>query len=829
MLISLSWLQSFLVTPDGEPCGALDPTVVGDALTSLGLEVEGIEHFGAGLESIVVGEVQGIRPHPDSKKLRLVTLSHGAETLEVVCGAPNVPEPGGKVAFAPVGTKLPGGLEIAPREVRGVVSRGMICSEEELEIGPDSSGIIILPQDWAPGSKLIDCVDGIVDTVIELSVTPNRPDALGHVGVARDLAVKLGLELRIPEPELESGPEQTDLVALNEPDRCARYFGYALENVRVGPSPIWLRVRLHRVGLRPINNVVDITNFVLMEFGQPQHAFDRDELAEGRIVVRRASPGEPFRTLDERDLELTDQDLVIADAEKPQALAGVMGGERSGVGEGTSRVLLEAAWFSPPDTRRTARRHGINSDSSFRFERGVDHGPVLEQAALRSRSLLRDLAGAKPVGFCRAEGNRPPAAAIELRLARAKLLLGMDIPAGASKAILEGLGVSVDDSDPERWACTAPTHRPDLTREVDLIEELMRHHGLDHLPAVPSLPAEPEATPQPSPGARRRESVTRALAFRGFHEIVAYAFTGRDKLEPFAGETPLERVVSVANPMRQQLGSMRTHLMPGLLDALGVNLARHGRDVALFEVGRTYAWPDGTVATEGPTATVDQRLPVEKERAAALACTGSGQDGRASIDAVAAALLQSLARLGLRGTLRPAGAVGCLHPGVQARIVVGGKPVGYVGEVHPDILRTYDLADHRPAYGELWLDDLADPGVTQMQPIPRFPSTARDVSLEIPVELAAAIVVDAFATSGDTDADDNAPHLERGDTGGAAVEVLEDYRGDNVPAGRRSLLLRLHYRATDRSVTDDEVQTVHEGILGRALSTLQSHADVRVR
>lgn len=829
MLISLTWLQTLLVTPQGDTAPPLAPDTVAEALTALGLEVEGMIHHGAGLESIVVGEVRAVNPHPNAERLRSVQLFDGQTTLDVVCGAPNVPPSGGKVAFAPVGTELPGGLQIAPREVRGVESRGMICSEDELDIGPDGDGIIVLPSDWPAGSRLVDQVAGVQDTVIEVAITPNRPDALGHVGVARDLAVKLGLALRTPAHDVPTGPVDPALVDLRDPNRCGRYLGFAFEDVGVGPSPLWMRVRLHRVGLRPINNVVDITNFVLMEWGQPQHAFDRDQLARGGVVVRPATAGEAFTSLDGRELELSPDDLVIADAVVPQALAGVMGGASSGVGPGTSRILLEAAWFAPPCVRATARRYGFGTDSSYRFERGVDHGVILEEAALRSRALLVEIAGARPVGHAYAEGNRPPAVEIPLRPARTTLVLGVQIPEGDARRILEGLGVEVDTTDPSRWMCRAPTHRPDLGREVDLIEELVRHHGLDHLPAVASLPTSPEAVPPPSPAARRRSRVLQALTAAGFHEIVAYAFTSPDKLAPFAGETPLDRVVTLANPMRQQMAAMRTHLLPGLLDALAVNLARHGREVALFEVGRTYAWPPSSSPVAGPTGAIDAQLPREDERAAVLACAGTVHaSSDAALQEVAGALMTALARLGLPdAAIRPAGDVAHLHPGVQARIVISGTVVGTFGEVHPDVLDVFDLPGRRPAYGELRLDLLPDAEPTQMAAIPRFPSTARDVSLEVPIDLPAAVVLDAFLAAQGPLAE--GPALGPGDTGRGAVEVIEDYRGKNLPAGRRSLLLRLHYRSHERTVTDDEVQSVHAEILERAVVALQGHADVRVR
>ncbi|MCA9656960.1 MAG: phenylalanine--tRNA ligase subunit beta, partial [Myxococcales bacterium] len=475
MLISWQWLRSLVDLPQAE-AEAFDPQRLADLLTSVGLEVDGIERHGAGVEVVLVGEIRSKAKHPQADRLTLVELFDGEAVVPVVCGAQNLPEVGGKVAFAPVGARLPNGMEIAEREVRGQLSRGMICSEEELDIGSDGSGILVLPQAWEAGARLIDEVPGIVDAVLEIGVTPNRPDALGHVGVARDVAVKLGGALRLPALAQPDVPEEAALVTLDAGDRCGRYFGYVLDGVKVGPSPLWMRVRLHRLGLRAINNCVDITNYVLMEQGQPLHAFDRARLTEGRVVIRMASAKEAFSALDGSEHELTAEDLVIADAAIPQALAGVMGGAKSMVHEGTDAILLEAAWFHPAGIRASSKRHGISSDSSYRFERGVDHGAGLERAALRAIELFTALAGATCRARAESVGERPPQPRIDLRLSRVHHLLGMPVGADEAARILAGLGVEVAREPVGVWRCVAPTHRPDLTREVDLIEELMRFH-----------------------------------------------------------------------------------------------------------------------------------------------------------------------------------------------------------------------------------------------------------------------------------------------------------------------------------------------------------------
>jgi phenylalanyl-tRNA synthetase beta chain len=836
VLISRAWLQQLLggdaLPSDGE---------LAELLTGLGLEVESVTPVGVGLEAIVVGRVESVEPHPDAKKLRLVRLFDGHEVTPVICGAPNVPAAGGKVAFAPVGTVLPDGLQIAAREIRGVPSHGMICSEVELDIGPDHDGILVLPDDWAPGDRLCDRVDGIIDTVFELGVTPNRPDALGHVGVARDLCVKLGRTLVLPRAEPSAASPDATLVTLRNPQVCARYLGHAYAEAKIGPSPLWLRVRLHRVGLRAINNVVDITNLVLMEWGQPLHAFDRERLAQGRVVVRNAHAGESITTLDEQTHELSADDLVIADAERPQALAGVMGGADAGVEGHTTQLLLEAAWFSPTHIRRTARRHQMASDSSHRFERGVDHARGLTLANDRARALIEEITGARCVGGCEVTGEPPSIPTIELRLSRARMLLGMEVAPDEARRILRGLEVQVDDGDPERWRCRPPTHRPDLQREVDLVEELMRHHGLDDLPlpaGFESRLADDVAHIDAERSLDSQNAVMDALLHAGLHEQLSFVFTREEALRPFESEVPLSRAVRLANPMRVQASVMRTHMLPGLLDALAVNVARHARRVRLFEVGRTYRW-GAREGLEGPTARIDAQLPLETRRAAiVLSDGGHPEPGEVPVDGrdVAGLLLATLRRLGLRGRLGPVTPdtrASYLHPGVQALVEVehGGETriVGRFGEVHPDVMGLWELDEVRCVYAELWIDVLPRVGSARYEELPRFPSTSRDLSLEIPVDLPAATVVAALREAAgrlerSADAADDPPGLAPGERGHEAIEVREDYRGEGVPDGFRALLLRLHYRARERSVTDAEVQALHADIVERACETLRPRA-----
>jgi len=826
VLISYTWLTALLDLPGEVPA----PAELAKILTGLGLEVEAVHPKGVGLETILVGEIRGKSPHPQASKLTVVELFDGQQTLTVVCGASNLPGIGGKVAFAPIGATLPGGLEIAARELRGVASQGMICSETELDIGAEGDGILILPEDLPAGTPLHSRLPGMIDTLLELGVTPNRPDALGHVGVARDVATKLGGSLRLPAMRTTMAPEDPALVTIAAPERCGRYLGFVLTDVKVGPSPLWLRVRLHRLGLRSISNVVDITNFVLFEFGQPLHAFDRGKLAEGRVLVRMAHIEEALRTLDASDRCLDRDDLVIADADDAQALAGVMGGAGSMVDGETRELLLEAAWFAPPGVRASARRHGLATDASHRFERGVDHGAGLEGAALRALNLLEDLAGGRCVARAEALGQRPPRPEITLRPARVQRLLGIAVPDAEMRQILHGLEVEVDDQDPAAWQCEAPTHRPDLQIEVDLIEEIMRHHGLEHVPARASVPREARPAAAPDPMTARIDRLADGLREAGLHEIVSLAFVAEDKLQHFEQAVPEARYVRVANPMRGA-GVMRTHLLPGLLDALAHNTARHGRPVRLFEIGRTYAWPAGQVHPERfPAGTRDVDVQLPEERTVAGLLLHAGGKGGPEPRSLSGAVAQALGRFGLSLHLSQGPGVTWLHPGVQARLAVGvgeaSVAVGVVGELHPDLSAAWGLPEGaRPLYAELDVAALPASEVALAREIPRFPATSRDLSLEIPLGLPAAEVVLALKAGAAAQAltGEDPPRLH-GCGGEDGVEVLEDYRGVGVPAGHRALLLRLHYAAHSRSVTDAEVQALHAAIVEHACGRLRTLA-----
>jgi phenylalanyl-tRNA synthetase beta chain len=789
MLASYRWLK--------ELC-AFDasPDEVARRFTSLGLEVEGVKRYGD-LPGVVIGEVRAKAPHPSKDKLTHVTVFDGTRELSIVCGASNVPAPGGRVLLATVGAKLPSGMDIAERKLAGVLSQGMLCSEVELDIGAEGDGIVVLDASFtaAPGTPVSEALE-LDDVVFEIGLTPNRPDCLGHVGLARELSVSFGAPLRLPvahAPALAASGAVP--VEIADPARCPRYAAAVVEGVKVGASPFWLRYRLHKLGLRAISNAVDVTNLVLVEYGYPTHAFDLAKLRGPKVIVRTAREGERLRTLDGEERALGPDDLAICDAEGPVAVAGVMGGSDSGVGEATTRVLVETAYFEPRSVRRTSRRLGIHSDASHRFERGVDPQAV-PQVIARVVGLFAELAGAKLAGSAYEAFPAPIARAeIRYRHARCKALLGVQIPSDRAKEILSTLGCTVSDTA-DGFAVIAPSHRPDLTREEDLIEEVARVFGYDHLPTEP-LRVRPSASAEPSPAHFVRRLKERAAAI-GLTEVVNYAFVSPPSLEKAKVPTLAPRLL---NPLSQERSVLRTSLLPGV--AANVQRAQRHQvpSVAVFELARVFE-------------VTDTELPNERHRLAiALAGARSEWLGRGEpVDffdgkGVVGALVRPLTRASVSTELDPALELEApyLHPRRAARLVLKGEPVGLLGELHPDVLEALDLTGP-VVYAEL---DVAALGrlsgaasVPQVRGLPRFPASTRDL----------AVVVDETARAGDV------AHALRG-AGGALLEdvtLFDVFRGANLGTGKKSLAFRLCYRDPEGTLTDARVDDVHGRVLTAA-------------
>lgn len=805
---------------------------IAERLTCAGLEVEAIRSYGEGLRGIVIAEVRAVRRHPRRDRLKLVRVWNGREELEVVCGAPNVPEPGARVVLAEVGARLPSGLTIAEREIGGVVSRGMLCSEAELDIGSDATGIVVLDR-TAGGSVGTAVADGLSlrDQVLEIAVTPNRPDCLGHLGLAREVALLFGEPFVLRPPPtpprilraeaIPSGPsilaildashahpgdtptfsQPRDGLPLHIPirieatDRCARYLGLVFHHAKVGPSPFWMRYRLHVLGQRAINSVVDVTNWVLLETGHPIHAFDLECLRGPAIVVRTARPGERITTLDGVSRALDVDDLVIADAELPIALAGVMGGADSRVRESTQSILLEVAYFDPRSVRRTARRHGLHTEASHRFERGCDPGglePVIRRAAALLGAVAE--AAASPIATDAMARTIAPRV-IALRPEHPEALLGAPVPLADVRRILEGVGCQIAPAEAGGWRVTAPTFRPDLTRAEDLIEEIARVRGYDALPAV-LAPLPPRAESPP-----RRYAIVRAIreaaVSAGLYEAINFSFLSVRDLERACVST---EAVAIANPLSEERSVMRTSLLPGLLSNLARSQRHQARRGLFFELGRTFH-----PATEGrPVERLMWALLLAGPREHWVGDQASFDfyDGKGAIERVVTAI--GLEPEWVRDDRTP----GWLHPRRAAKIRIGARAVGWLGEVHPDVAEAFDLVG-RPVYGELEVDALvelaSDRGLPQAQSLPRFPAVLRDLAVIVPEPVTAAEVAAVVRQA--------APLAEE-------VTVFDVYRGKPVPEGHKSLAFRIAYRDPEATLTDAKVDALHAAVVAAVASQL---------
>ena len=787
MKISVAWLRELV---DAK----LDADEVARRLTLAGLEIEGRERFGA-FSGVVVARVVGKRPHPDAAKLTLVDVDDGSgKATQVVCGAANVPDAGGLVLWARPGAKLPSGLVLGEKPVRGIVSPGMLCAEDELGLGTSHAGIIVLDagDELAPGDDVAAKL-GLPDEIWEVNVTPNRPDALGHVGVAREVAALVGGKLKLPKiAPLPSGgaPAKVELV---DAEGCPRFCAVAVDGVTVRPSPWRVRARLQSLGVRSISNVVDATNLTMLLWSQPVHAYDRDKLAGGGLIVRRAKKDEPIVTLDDQKRTLAPDDVAICDDHGAVGIGGVMGGASSEVSDGTTRLLLECAHFSPSRVRRTAKRLGLHTEASHRFERGTDPNGCADVARHLLSTVLA-LAGGQVSSALTDAYPRPAAAAtLELRPARTGALLGIDVPRDEQARLLRAIGLDAVDEGGGHMRVTVPTFRPDLSREIDLIEEIARLYGYDRVP--PRLPRLDEPPgPMRDVDDTRNDAARDALRGLGLDEVVSYGFVAPHHGRPFLdGELPHVRI---ANPIREEMSVMRRSLLPGLCLALQRNLARGTHDVRIFEVGAVFLPKAGS------------ELPDERWYAAGLLhghADGWLKPG-AALDFfdVKGVVEELCGALGHDARCEPGTSPG-LHPKIAAQIFVGATRVGVAGELHPDAARALGV-EGRPLVFELDLQALPPARPVAVGELPRFPSVTRDISFLIDETVTAAEMRRAI------EAERDELRVE--------VRVLEEYRDAKLPVGKKSMLWSITYRAPDRTLTDDDVQPSHQAVVARLMKSL---------
>jgi len=790
MKASFNWICELV------PGLSATPEQLAERLTSAGLAVDGVERFGVAALSCVVVRVSAVRPHPERANLRLVTVDRGGSQEEVVCGAPNVPAPGGLVVLAPLGAELPAkGLKIEARKVAGVESRGMLCSEAELGLSDDASGLLILPDGLAaPGTPLAKALPASHDVIYELDLTPNRPDALGHIGIARDVAALYGLDWTPPRTAAvadASAPRVEDLakVRIDDLERCPHYGAAAVSDVRIAPSPLWLRYRLASLGVRPISNLVDITNLLMLEFGHPMHAFDLDRVRGAEIVVRRARDGEALTTLDGVARKLVGDDLLICDGAGPVALAGVMGGADSEVRGDTRRVLFECAYFEPRGVRRSARRHGMHTEASHRFERGVD--PADADALLqRALQLTAELAHGKPArGQLHVGQLNPKKRVLELPVARVSALIGDSVPEAEVKSTLQRLGCELTaGADPGSLRVAVPTHRPDLERSVDLISEVARIRGIDRV-----QPVLPPIRPTRDHGPRELwSSKLRAAAVEvGLSEAITFAFVSEDELKRLHAPAP---AVILKNPINELHTVLRTSLLPGLLDAVA-RARRHGvPDARLFTLGARYL-PGSDLPEERLSfaAIIAGTRPSYLQKPAPLDVWDT--------KGLAESLLTRITRQRVEvATLEPAQRPAHLHPRGAARVLVAGRALGTLGPLHPDVAAAYELEPHTQVL-ELDVAVLMQLGsaLPAFHEIPRFPPSRRDLALVVSDDVPAGDVLAAI----------------RGAAGALAehVELFDRFVGGSIPRDHASLAFRVVYRAPDRTLTDAEVDERHAQVV----------------
>jgi len=779
-----------------------------DRLTMAGVLVEGLEPLAPReLASLVVGRVESIERHPAADSLFVCGVDVGGGVRTVVTGATNL-RVGDRVPVALPGSVLPGGRRIEAAEFRGVLSEGMLCSEKELQVGDDADGIWVLPADAKLGAPLLEAL-GLDDTVLHLEIYPNRPDCLSVIGVAREVAALTGGRLRLPSLHVDEEQEAAEAAAVEvaAPDLCPRYTARVMRRLAVAPSPAWLQQRLRVAGMRPINNVVDITNFVMWEWGQPLHAFDYDQLAGGRIVVRRARPGERLVTLDGVERELDSDMLVIADAERAVGVAGVMGGGNSEVTGATTSVLLESANFQAASVRRTARRLGMRTEASHRFEKGLDPNAAAA-ASLRAAQLMQELAGARVLRGLVDVYPQPVAPhTVVCRPERLRRLLGADISDDQIAAYLQSLELSVA-REGERFVVTVPTFRQDIQQEADLAEEVARLYGYDRVPeSWPGGTAQVGGQAAPLPLLDRVRDV---LVAQGLLECITYSFVHpatADKLR-WSADDPRRLAIPLRNPLSEDYAVMRTSLIGGLLETAARNRSRGVRSVHLFEVGAVYQ-PKSLPLTE---------LPEERRRVGILMMgplprkQWGSHAGETTFFHLKGAVETLLAGLGVEGAFAPSSDPS-LHPGRQATVIVDGEAAGILGEVHPAVADGYDLGETRVYVAELELSVLekAQPGIPRYRQLPRFPAVERDIALLVPKAVPAERVAACIR-----------------EAAGALLEELvlfDVYEGPQVAAGHRSLAYAMTLRAADRTLTDAEANAV----VAAVEEALAQELDVRLR
>ncbi|WP_159882741.1 phenylalanine--tRNA ligase subunit beta [Paenibacillus puerhi] len=815
MNVSYQWLAQYVDIAD-YTAGEL-----AEKLTRSGIEVDIVESRNKGVTGVVVGYVTSREKHPDADKLSVCKVDVGTgEELQIVCGAKNV-DAGQKVPVATVGAKLPDGLVIKRAKLRGVESQGMICSAKELGLNDKllpkeiQEGILVLPADTQVGESILDVL-AINDEVMDLDLTPNRSDCLSMLGTAYEIAAILGREVRLPDSEsglrdAEASVKAADRISveITAKDACSHYAARLIEGVKVGPSPLWLQNRLMAAGIRPISNIVDITNYVMLEYGQPLHAFDADRLENGHIDVRYAREGETLETLDHIERKLEPHMLLITDGTKPVALAGVMGGANSEVTDGTSRILLESAKFDGVTVRKTSRQLGLRSEASLRFEKEVNPEAVIP-ALDRAAALIAELGGGQVAsGLVEAVASEHRPVQIEITASRINTYLGTSLSVEEITSILGRLNFTVEPLEHDGLLAHVPSRRGDITLAVDLIEEVARLYGYDNIPTT-------LMNTETTPGSLTREqairrTVRRLLNGSGLHEAITYSYTHPDHIAAFPGIYRDAKPVALAMPMSEERSVLRTSLVPHLIDAAVYNRNRNNDDVALFEIAPVFLTDESRLT----------RQPEEKLLLSAL-LTGkrselhwTGKPGNVDFYDLKGLFESVISYLGIEGLRYVQAQVEGFHPGRTAAIEVeldgARRVIGTIGQLHPALQQSKDLDDTYVL--EVEMDALTKLAAARFtySPLPRFPAISRDMALVVDRGIAVGdLIAKAQETAGEL--------LE-------SIQVFDIYTGERVGEAKKSVAIALVYRTADRTLTDEEVSELH----GRVVAALEATYGAELR
>jgi phenylalanyl-tRNA synthetase beta chain len=786
--ILYSWLKEFVDT-------RFSPAELQDAMTMAGVEVTSCRFLGEGLENVVVARILSQGRHPNADKLSLCRVTDGSTEYGIVCGARNM-KPGDIVALARVGAKLPNGVEIGKARIRGEISEGMLCSEMELRLSEESAGILILPPDTPVGKPLADAL-GLSDWLLEVEITPNRGDCLSVLGVAREVAAITGEKVRLPSvPIRESGPGISEIasVSVTDAELCPRYSARVITDVTIAPSPGWMQRRLALCGIRPINNIVDITNYLLLELGQPMHAFDLDRLAGGKIDVRRSGVKRRFTTLDGSERDILPEMLLIWDGEGPVAVAGIMGGQNTEVLPTTRRVLFESAHFAPASIRWTSRRLGLSSESSYRFERGVDPGGTM-YAAERAVSLLSRFSSFTVArGTIDIGGGKDYARTVSFRPARAGRIMGREYTEHECKAVFSRLDFPVGEEEPGRWSVTIPPHRFDIEREIDLVEEVARLTGYGEIPVTYPESGAPDFSPDDR-FAKVAEDASEFLRMQGFTQAINFSFVSEKEWERHAALLAFDPAdaIRLENPISEDTTMMRPHLLIGLLHNVASNVRRFTEDVRLFESGKAF----GRSLAEGHFEEPRLGFVLYGRR-----LSGNWSGGQAAVDFYdAKAVFESL--LGYLGAVPfhfiPSSSRPFLETGKAAEILKDGENVGWVGAVRRELAQELEIPG-TVYYGEIRIAAAMafPPPAARYRAMPKFPPVFRDIACILPAHVP---VGDVLAMVSETSTE-----IE-------SATVFDIYLGEKIGEGNKSVAFRVKIQSMDRTLTDAEVNSIHTKIV----------------